>query len=89
MEQQLKEVEKKVCLNTLLHRYSFQHINNRELLKTLWEKKKLLIMSNFFFFPQCFLLSKNIVSPFVNNSDIISLFAAESEEPKLSYQVKG
>ena len=33
----------------LLHRYSFWRINNRQLLKTLWEKKILLIMSNFFF----------------------------------------
>ena len=35
--------------NPLLHRYSFLPINNRQLLKTLWEKKKLLVMSNFSF----------------------------------------
>ena len=31
-----------VIINPLLHRYSFYHINNRQLLKTLWVKKKLL-----------------------------------------------
>ena len=58
-------------------------------LKTLWEKKKLLVTSNFFFFPQCFLLNQKIVSPFINIFDIISLFAAEMEEPKLGIEVKG
>ena len=36
-------------LNLLLHRYSFWLIKNRQLLKKLWEKKKLLITSNLFF----------------------------------------
>ena len=40
---------RKLFSNRLLHRYSFQHISNRQLLKTLWEKKKLLVTSNFFF----------------------------------------
>ena len=44
-----QELGSSSCLNALLHRYSFQRINNRQLLKTLWEKKKLLITSNFFF----------------------------------------
>ena len=35
-------------------------------------------------FPQCFLLNQKIVSPLVNIYDILSLFAAESEEPKIS-----
>ena len=35
--------------NPLFHRYSFQRINNRKLLKTLWEKEKLLVRSNFSF----------------------------------------
>ena len=34
--------------NPLLHKYSFWRINNRQLWKTLWEKKKLLVRSNFF-----------------------------------------
>ena len=37
----------------------------------------------FLLFPQCFLLSQKIVSPFVNIYDIISLFAAELEQPKI------
>ena len=37
---------------------------------------------HFLLFPQCFLLNQIIVSPFVNIFDIISLFAAEFEEPK-------
>ena len=31
----------------------------------------------FLLFPQCFLLNQVIVSPFVHNSDIVSLIAAE------------
>ena len=38
-----------IGLNSLLHRYPFWRINNRQLLKTMWKKKKLLIMNNFFF----------------------------------------
>ena len=48
------------------HRYSFWHINNRQLLKTLWEKEKLLITSNFSFFQQCFLLNRIFVSLFLH-----------------------
>ena len=36
----------------------------------------------FFLFSQCFLLNQITVSPFVHIFDIISLFAAELEEPK-------
>ena len=38
----------------------------------------------FLLFPQCFPLNRKLVSPFVNIYDIISLFAAEIEEPKIS-----
>ena len=37
----------------------------------------------FLLFPQCFQLNQKIVSPFVGIYDIISLFAAELEEPKI------
>ena len=37
-----------------LHRYSFWCINTRQLLKTLWKKEKLIVMSNFSFFPSVF-----------------------------------
>ena len=53
----VEEIDNKVSLwlsyslvfNPLLHRYSFYCINNKQILETLWEKKKLLVMSNFFF----------------------------------------
>ena len=40
-------------------------------------------------FQQCFLLNQIIVSPFVHVFDIISLFAAELEEPKTGISGKG
>ena len=43
----------------------------------------------FLLFPQCFLLNQIIVSPFVLIFDIISLFAAELEEPKIDISSKG
>ena len=43
----------------------------------------------FLLFPQCFLLNQIIVSSFVNIYDIISLFAAELEEPKIGISGKG
>ena len=55
----------------LLHKYPFKRINNKQLLKTLREKKK------------CFLLNQKIVYPFINFFDIIFLFAAEVEESKI------
>ena len=43
----------------------------------------------FLLFPQCFQLNLIIVSPFVNIFDLISLFAAELEEPKIGISSKG
>ena len=37
----------------------------------------------FLLFPKCFLLNQIIISPFVHIFDIISLFAAELQEPKI------
>ena len=75
-------------VNPLLHRYSFSYINNRQPLKTLWEKEQLLVMSNCSF-PQCFLLNQIIVCPFVHSFDTTSLFDAELEEPKIGISGKG
>ena len=48
-------------------------------------KEEIAHNEQFLLFPQCFLLNQKIVfSPFVNIYDIISLFAAELEEPKIS-----
>ena len=43
----------------------------------------------FLLFPQCFLLNQVTASPFVHILDIISLFAAELEEPKTGLSGKG
>ena len=43
----------------------------------------------FLLFQQCFLLNQIILSPFVYILDIISLFAAEFEEPKIGISGKG
>ena len=46
----------------------------------------------FLLFPQCFLLHKKIVSPFVNTFEIIeiiSLFGAELKEPKTGIRDNG
>ena len=67
----------------LLHRYLFWRINSRRLLKTLLEKEKLLLTSNFSFSNIVFPLNLTIVSPFVHIFNIISLFAAEFGELKI------
>ena len=46
-------------------------------------KEEIARNEQFLLFPQCFLLNQKIVSPFVNIYDIISLFAAEVEEPNI------
>ena len=43
----------------------------------------------FLLFPQCFLLNQIIVSPVVHIFEILSLFAAESQEPKIGISGKG
>ena len=47
-------------------------------------RKEVIVRNEqFLVFQQCFLLNQKIVSPFVNIYDIISLFAAELEDPKI------
>ena len=48
------------------------------------EKGEIAHNEQFLLFPQCFLFKQIIVSPFVHIFDIISKFAAELEEPKIS-----
>ena len=43
----------------------------------------------FLLFPQCFVLNQINVSPFHHTFDIISLFAAELEKPKIGISGKG
>ena len=51
--------------------------------------EEIALNEQFLLFPQCFLLNQKIVSPFVIIFDIISLFAAELEEPKIGMWGKG
>ena len=44
-------------------------------------KGEIACNEQFLLFPQCFLLNQIIVTPFVHIFDVISLFAAEFEEP--------
>ena len=44
-------------------------------------KEEIAHNEQFLLSPRCFLVNQVIVSPFVHISDIISLFAAEFEEP--------
>ena len=46
-------------------------------------KEKIARNEQFLLFPQCFLLNKKNVFPFVNTFDIKSSFADELEEPKI------
>ena len=66
----------------------FNETSNRCLLKTLWEKGVIARNEQFLLFPQCFLLNQINESPFVHIFDIISLFAAELEEPKIGISGK-
>ena len=53
------------------------------------EKEEIARNEQFFLFPEYFLISQKIVSLFVNIFDIISLFAAQLEEPKICMWGKG
>ena len=51
--------------------------------ETIVGKEEITGYEQFLLFPQCFLLNQKISSPFVNISDVTSLFAAELEELKI------
>ena len=50
---------------------------------------KIACNEQFLLFPQCFLPNQIIVCPFVHIFDVISLFAAELEDPKIGIWGKG
>ena len=52
-------------------------------------KQEIARNEQFLLFPQCFLLNEIIVSPFIHIFDIISLFAAELNKPKVAIYGKG
>ena len=55
----------------------------RTAFENIMGKEEIARVEQFLLFSQCFLFSHKIVSRFVNIFDIISLFAAELEEPKI------
>ena len=55
----------------------------------MWGKGEIARDEQFLLYPQCILLKQIIVSPFVHILAIISLFAAEMEEPKIGISDKG
>ena len=52
-------------------------------------KAEIALTEQFLLFSQCFLLNQIIISLFVYIFDIISLFAAEFEEPKIGISDEG
>ena len=52
--------------------------------ETIVGKEEIARNEQFLLFPQCFLLNQITVSTFVHIFDIVSLFAAELEEPKIA-----
>ena len=65
------------------------HFQQQTAFENIVGKEEIARNEHFLLFPQCFLLNQKIVSPFVNIYDIISLFAAELEDPKMSISGKG
>ena len=57
--------------------------------KNIVGKGEIARNEQFLLFPHCFLLNQIIVSPYVHIFGIISLFAAELEEPKIGITGKG
>ena len=64
-------------------------MHQRTAFENIVGKEEIACNKQFLLFPQCFLLNQKIVSPLVNIYDIICLFAAELEEPKMACEVKG
>ena len=77
----------KIGINSLLHRYSFYRIKKKKN-ENIVVKGEIARNEQFLLFPQCFLLNQIIVSPFVHIFYIMSLFAAELEEPKIGISSK-
>ena len=65
------------------------HPKKKPALENIVGKGEIAHNEQFLLFPQCFLLDQIIVSPFVHIFDIISLFAAELEKPKIGISGEG
>ena len=55
----------------------------------MWKKGEIARNEQFLLYPQCFLLKHKIESSFVHIFTVISLFAAEMEEPEIGKSSKG
>ena len=62
---------------------NFERIDQHTAFENIVGKEEIACNEQFLLFPQYFLLNQKIVSPFVNIYYIISLFAAELNEPKI------
>ena len=79
-----------IChFNPLLHRYLFLTHQQQTAFENIVGKEEIAPNEQFLLFPPCFLLNQKIKCPFVNIYDIILLFAAELEEPKISMSGNG
>ena len=76
-------------LNPLLHWILILMHQQQTAFKNIVEKEEIARHEQFLLFPQCFPPNQIIVSLFVHIFDIISLFSAESEEPKIDICGKG
>ena len=79
-------VDKKMQLKNLtLYSIDTHFITHQQqiALENIVGKEEIARNEQFLRFAQCFLLNQKMVSPFVNVFVIISLFAAESEEPEI------
>ena len=77
--------------HTLTFNYTdthFEEINKIDV-ENIAGKGETASKKQFLLFPQCFLHDQITVSPFVHSSDIISLFAAEFQEPNIGISGKG
>ena len=63
--------------------------NRQSSFENIVGKEEIARNEKFLLFPQRYLLNQKIISPFVNIYDIISLFVAELEEPKIGLSGKG
>ena len=63
---------KNFCFNPFQNKPLFLHVCNTCLLKTLWEKEKLLIMSNNSLFPPCFLPLLELSATFIKFKIVVA-----------------
>ena len=71
------------CLNSFPKKPWFLRVCSTILLKTLWEKKKLLVMSNFSFSHSVFYPLQELLFPFLSKLKMLSANCFSLEESKI------